>query len=258
MKTIITKEIDGKTVILGFDRPLIDPVATKNTVTPILAETDQAKAVVSKSEEMAKLWKARSDSFKAAKEAFRQKNTSQHAKMMYEVELRDEQLTQLGEDMIGLKRSLEEKRLELWNANLVYFEPKAGEIALEDESLPEKFMSLGKKEVLLLDGTVVKDDRGVKYVKDGKVLTVEALGEKPDGPLMEDVSPEEFEFMRLDAMTVDELQAEFDSADDGLASQAANMKVKLEIKGDADADSKAKAFYQDGLRELKIKYGIGQ
>lgn len=257
MQTVITKEIDGYTVIQGFDRPLIDLEATKKVVGPLMEKTDEVKAVKKKGEELSRVHTARADLVRVAREKYRNKDTSGHAKAMYEIELRDEQIKTLSGDMQELCTARNIKAREVFRANAVHFEPKAGEDVVTDEeadTLKAAFISMPKGTKLLRDGTTVEDKRGVKYVKAGKVLTVSALGEKPDGPLLEDVTPEEFEVMRLDAMTTDEKAAELQTVLDGLAGQAANMRAKLEIQGDAEALTKAQAWYAEQVAAAEAKY----
>ena len=88
----------------------------------------------------------------------------------------------------------------------------------------------------------------------GKTKEVTALGEKPDGELMENVSPEQFEDMRFENLTVAEKTAEYDMLIDGLQSQANVMKGKLDITGDVEALVKAQEWYQDEVNKANTKY----
>ena len=111
-----------------------------------------------------------------------------------------------------------------------------------------------KKCVLGIDKKQIEDHRRVKFVKLGKLCQVTALGEKPDGELMENVSPEAFEDMRFFNLTAEEKTAEYDMLIDGLQSQANIMKGKLEITGDAKALEKAQVWYTSEVVKADDKY----
>lgn len=253
-KTIRIKNIDGYDIIAGFGTLTIDPVATKKIVEPLLEGTDEAAEVSKKNAEMRRISKAYSDSLRAAKEAYKINDASNHAKHMYNAELRSDQLRILQGELIELIKLAGDKKRQLWSENLVYFEPNSGEILLDDAELSEKYVNLKDKELLTITGEVVADKRGVKFVKAGKVETVGALGVDPDGPLMEDVTPEQFEVMRLEAMTNTEKTTELESIVEGLAGQAANMRAVLEIKGDVDALTKAQDWYNAEVVKANGKY----
>jgi hypothetical protein len=261
-KTIITKEIDGFNIILGFGELVIDPEATKKAINPRLPETDEYKAVQKISAEMGRLSSNRQDLIKSAKEAFRNQDKSKHAKICYEIELRDEQIKEVQKKLIDACKVLNNKRIEIWKENLVYFEPKAGEKSISEKeykSLSEKMLkteSEGKKVVFDITGKEIVNNKGVKYIKNGKVIIIERLGEEPDGPLQKDVTPEEFEQMRMESLTDTERKTEYEAIKAGLLSQATQMRSGLEIEGDKKALEKSQDWYNQKLNEIKQKYGI--
>lgn len=257
MQTVITKKIDGYDIIVGFGSLSIEAVETEKKAKPLIEKTDEAKAVKVKGKELSAIAKEYSDAVKAAKEAFKNGNASLHSQHIFTAGQKEEKMKTVQAELVDLIHAEKEKYAEIWMENVVYHEPKAGEIVLEDNSLVELYLALGKKELLCLDGTVIKDNRGVKYIKEGKVLTVDTLGAEPDGPLMESVTPEEFEAMRIASLTEAEKAKELASITDGLAEQAASMRSKLEIQGDADALAKAQAWYKEQVAAAEEKYAQG-
>lgn len=252
-KTIITTKIDGYDIITGFGTLQIEAIETKKVVDPVMAASDEVKAVEAKSKELQSASKQYSDAMKSAREAFKNGNTGLHSKHVYTAGQQEERMKGIQAELVDLIHVAKSKRQEIWNDSIVYHEPKKGEILLED-AVEVKYMELQKGELLTVDGEVVKDNRGVKYVKDGAVQTVTSIGVEPEGPLMEDVTPEQFEEMRLDAMSDKEKADELATVTDGLASQAATMRAKLEIQGDKDALEKAQDWYNAELTIAQEKY----
>lgn len=257
MYTVLTKQIDGYNVITGFGKQVIDPESTKNAVGDFLDNTDEKKAVVEKLQEIGPVVKQFQDLKTAARVANEQGNESLAQKHIFERGQVEGRLDTLWNELTELKKAVAEKYREIWKENLVYFEPKTGEVAITDDEYYELNNTISglKNAVLTIDKQQIDDYRGVKYVKDGKVCTVERLGEQPGGPLQEDVTPEEFEQMRLDAMTQEEKDAELAGVIDGLAAQAANMASKLEIQGVADSLQQARTWYNAEVTKAEQKYG---
>jgi len=257
MKTIITQMIDGYNIITGFDQPVIDPEATKVEAGK-KDITEQAKKVEKKANEINAIYKVVNDLITQYEQHKKNGDINKAAKVDYEIQLKNIQIEILNDEM---KVLLKEKKIadkKIWNESIVYFEPRQGEICITDELASE----LGKKIIdnpgckVDVDGNLIVNKIGVKYIKDGKILKVEKLGEEPDGLLMSEVTPDQFEVMRIEAMTEQEKINEVNSIKKSLASQAANMRSTLEIQGDDNALQKARNWYDVEVLNLKEKYGI--
>lgn len=255
MKTILTQAIDGYQVVTGFGSLCIEAVETKKKVAPLMEGTEEARAVKAKGNELRDASKAYGDVVRAAKEAAKNGNVSLQHQHIFTAGQHEEKIKGIQAELVDLIHTAGNKQSEVWMDNLVYHEPKAGEILLEDPEVEVKYIGLQKGEVLTVDGQIVKDYRGVKYVKDGKVQTVSSLGAEPDGPLAEDLTPEQFEELRMSSLTDNEKAKELEAVKDGLAAQAANMRSKLEIQGETDALKQAQDWYNAELTIAQDKYG---
>ncbi len=258
MKTIIVKKIDGFDIIDGFGQAHIDPEGTKKAIASLELYPEENKNADAKLTEINNLLKNRLALVESAKVHNTNKDMKKLSMVNYEIEQRNEQIKQLREQHISLLTLAAKKSKEIWNENAVYFEPKKGEKRITDDEFYEYYNLLteAKKDnqVLGVDKKPVADLRGVKYVKDGKLCQVDKLGENVGGPLMENVTPEQFEQMRFDNLTAEEKTAEYDMLIEGLQSQAAIMKSKLEITGDSKALYKAQEWYSSEVATADSKY----
>lgn len=258
MKTIIVKEIDGYDIIQAFGDALIDPQATKNKVMGLHEKTNEAKAVEKKAEELNRLWKSRHDAKKAAIEAFDKGDQTNHAKHYYMVEIRDTQIEEINKDMVELLKKKKQKDIEIWKENLVYFEPKSGETVISDneyERLGAAFLSAQEKgNVIDSTGKEIINLKGVKYVKEGKIITIDKLGQDVDGPLLKDLNQDQLVRMRYQYMTEEDIEAEKTSQINVAAASAANMRSQLEIQGDDKALEKSQAYYNNEVSNIEDKY----
>ena len=249
MKTIITKKIDGYNIIVSFGDLLIEPVETRKKVDGLMKGQQVVKDCVNKGKELSNIWTTRNDYIRVAKAAFKSGDSKKHADAMYQIELRDEQIKALNKELVELKKKVEEKRQEIWKENLIYFDPKPSEIMIDED----KYLELGKvimnaKEergnLVDIDGKEIIDNRGVKYIKEGKIVEIKELGKKPEGPLLKDVTPEEFERIRYRYTSLEDIEAEKQTKLNSLISEAANMRSRFEIQGDSDALKKAQDWYK--------------
>lgn len=257
MKTILTKKIDGYEIITGFGDALIDPEGTKKEILPLVAESEESKKLEELTKAMQGIARAREQARAERKEAHRNKDFKRRGSANLLFEQRQEEMEVMAEEYRGLAKAVKKKYDDLYQKKAVYFEPRPGEsIAEESElaELQEKFYSLGKKQLLTINLEVIDDKRGTKYVKDGKVCAVSKIGEDVDGPLLADVTQEEFEAMRMSAMTEAELKAELEQVIETLAAQASTMRSKLEIQGDKDALKKAQGWYKTESAKAEAKY----
>ena len=238
MKTLITEIIDGYEVIKGFDRPVVDPVETrKNTEiilnqSPLIEQIDAALVEINA----------------AGPDA--------------------ENIQTLLANFKQLLLELEAQKKAIFEANLVYFEPKGGEVLVEDTeaaTLKAQFDDL-EDQALLRDGSVIHDKRNREYWQKGDVWElkkIETLGENvpADGiadpdltEIQRDEIAQEKEDARFAALTTEEKAAEKIQKLDQALAEAAFMKSKLEITNDPDALTTSQAWYNAKVQEIEDKY----
>jgi hypothetical protein len=258
MKTILTKEIDGYTIITGFDNPVIDPVATKIYVAGLLKDeiTEEKKNVDNKQKELFTLQKNKNDLMNMAKQKVAIGDKRNLAILNYQIEQRDEQIDFVNKELSVLIKKQIEKEKEIFQNNSIYFETKPGEIVIDDETAGRLGKLCIENEYVDVGGNIIENNKGVRFIKDGKIITIEKIGVKPDGPLMQDVSAEQYDVMRINALSAEEKQAEIDNVSSFLLSDAAAMRSRLEIQGVADALAQSQKWYQDEIAKLKQKYAV--
>jgi hypothetical protein len=260
MKTVLTKKIDGYDIIIGFDRPLIDQEATKKAIKGPLTDSEEAQKVKNKSDELSRINQAKIDLSRSARVAYNNGQMDKYSNIKKEFDIRERQLEEIGGELRVLLRNMDKKRNELFTEKAVYFEPKAGEDVVSDDeanTLQALFVGL-EGEVVTRAGEKIADHRGARYIKDGQVVEIKALGVVPDGPLYESVSPEELETMRLDAMMAEAKVVEADNIKNSLLTQASSMRSGLEIQGDdpSVALQKSQDWYNAECAKVDEKYGI--
>ncbi len=165
-------------------------------------------------------------------------------------------------------------RQKLLGEKVIYFEPKAGEELVSDdeaEQIRARLKALPKKTLLTRDDNIIEDRRGDEYfeptVSEGWTQKkVEKLGEvlpediifKAD--LTEETGrliAEDNEHARLNALTEEEKQAEFERIEKGILREAALKKQEFEIEGATAkaALKQAREWKQTQIDELKTRYG---
>jgi hypothetical protein len=255
MRTLITEQIDGYTIVLGVDRPTVDAVTTRQKIDEKIADDPLILEIIEKQKQAVLL----------AKEWGRcQKKRRLAAKSQTLEEQYNATCLEIG----ALHDKVDAKRFEMMQAEPIYFEPKLGELMVSDEVGADHLAKFpvphGKK--LVMYGDYVTDLRGQKYwIKtDGhwEHLEIEKLGEEiPDGGLTVDEMTDETridigqqlkdEYIR--GLCGEEKQAELKKALAVALDQAAYMKSKLEIQGDTDALAKSQEWYKaetDRIQEL--------
>jgi hypothetical protein len=253
MRTLITEQIDGYTIVLGVDRPTVDAVRTRQVIDektasdPLVTEVDRKcqQALL-----LAKEWnKCRKKRRLAAK-----------------AQTLEEQYNATCLEISVLRGKVDAKRFEMMQAEPIYFEPKLGEIIVSDE-IGESHLAkfpIPQNKKLVMYGDYVTDLRGQQYwIKtDGRweQRTIEKLGDEiPDGGLtVDDMSTEtridigqqlKDEYIR--GLCGEEKQAERKKALAVALDQAAYMKSKLEIQGDADALPKSQEWYREETERIE-------
>lgn len=272
MRTILTKEIDGYDIIVGFSRPSIDPVATREVVEPLLYETVEIKQIGQIDKEIGdirKLARASGDSYKIAYQNRDKKMMTLHEDDIKRYRIMvDEKIAEL----FPLKKQLELKKREFTVSKAVYFEPKKGESIIDDTEagkLSVAFNNLIDKEKLDRTGEIIQNFRSkIYHKKSGDVWTqqkIETLGECPESGAVEasKLTPdqrieiaEQTNAKRITELSTTDKQTEKIGIIDSLAGQAAMMRSKLEIQGTtaSKALTDSKAWYTAEVTKVDLKY----
>jgi hypothetical protein len=256
MDTIITKEIDGHTIIIGFGKAVIDPMATHQKVAEILSE--EIDTIIS----MVNLLK---ESHEALSSAVTNKVSNANLGKM------KQKLKKQRDGIMEAKKDFDIKRQKTFKENYIYFQPKPGEEISEDsanvEVLKDIFKTLTARKLLKIDGTKIVDNRNRKYWEkqgdDWIDVAIESIDiDKPAAAHWEDeLSGNELqevkehkERLRIASLTPEQKQKELYFLLDGLLNAAALRKTKLEIEGDSNALDNARAWYDDQKNIAETKY----
>jgi len=235
--------IDGIEIVKGFGRKMIDPMATKKQIAPLLdGKAREMKLRIAELKEKAKNDDGKDPSLKDA----------------------------IKKALLSIDAESKEFHRKAFEENKVFFELTGGDKDVEADELEElsrKFKQLKEREKLTVDGDVVKDIRGTEYwiIEDSKWArkTVKVLGDliPKTGKVAAELSKDEqaeiskqFLDEKIAGMAEDE-KAELITREKEFAlGAAAAYKSKLEIKGDADALSKAQKQFEDAVAAIEKKY----
>lgn len=266
MKTVITQEINGYTIIIGFGNPVIDPVETAKIIKPMLEDSNELKAVKQKIKEVGARQRM---AIQAMKESARLKirGDQKFKEKEAEAAAHFQIVKELQEEAKPLKGPLKQKRIELIKENAIYFEPKQNEMIIDNDQHAElKTKELGEFGRLCLDGSVVYDytkETGYSKIGDGWVINTFPFGAQisTEVILERDLTEEQKEEIaeqnekdRVAGLSAAGKEAEKLSAINSAASQAANMRNVLEIQSDPEALTKAQDFYNSEVEKINTKY----
>ena len=168
----------------------------------------------------------------------------------------------------GMPESQKSKRLALIQKHAVYFHPSPREKIVSNETwaeLKEKHEKKKEREVVALDGRVLADYRGktdYRRNKAGKLeqFTIEDLGIIPAKPELSEAEAREYaeqlDAERIAGMKKADKDAEKAAVIDNIATQAALMRSKAEIKGETaqKALTDATAWYQAEAAKVEARY----
>ena len=170
---------------------------------------------------------------------------------------------------------LAKRRAIIENAE-IFFTPKTGEEIITDEEAAlqqSRLDALPEKSCLTKTGEIITDQRGEQfwyqdeYTMEWTQSSIIALGEElpATGVLQTEMTDalrteiaEQKEDIRIDAMTTEELQAEYDQVLLSVQREAVFLRSEKELAGidSAQALTEAQAWLAAQDAELKIKYGI--
>ena len=265
-KTVLYQEIDGHKIIMGVDRPTVDGVATNKVVlgdtdTPgLIHDTPEYQAVEAKKaeyyeamRELAALQGKYKKGSKVPREAQEQWNHASAKARIYQEELQP------------LARALDDKVIELRRSDAVYFEPRAGEVAMdvsEVNGLIEDMQGRADGTFITLDGATVRDNRGAVYFRrvSGKWQRthIVKLGDTVPGDAVTEPTESEWDEIekdRVSALPADVKVKEKDKAMTVAMASAAGMRSELEIQADPDALTKSQDWYRAEVARIEGLYG---
>lgn len=202
----------------------------------------------------------------------------------------------INNELKQIKVELEPKLREIRRKNLAYCEPGKNEMIDKDTAdlcmskltedmtdviLPDGVTIDGlikahnqklKNEQVCIDGTKVSDFRGCQWFyqdADGNWIESEIISrigltkksvvvDEYENAAIEksELTPDQVEEIRIQGLTAEQKKAEFDSLNDHLLSEAAEMKNKLDIQGVEDSLKQSQVWYAEELADLQTKYGI--
>ena len=269
MKTAITREINGKTIIIGFSDPVIDPVETEKMILAlgILDESDETRKLKAKIKEIGDRQRM---GVQAMKEHARLKFVGQAAQSEIKRKEGQDHFNKVNVLMAENKPLIESfkiKKKELVKENAVYFQPKPGEVFIEDEqheTLTQ--IEIGEFAKLCIDGTVIPDysEQTIhQKISDRWVIINLDFGESfPVGAILSrDLTDEQkieiatqTESDRITELSDIDKETEKNAAIENAAILAARMRSVLEIQSDPDALTKSQDWYNEQLIIIEEKY----
>lgn len=272
MRTILTRKIDGYDIIIGFGVPVIDPIATREVVGPILFESGETKAIIAKNKEIGGVRKLARSVIDSARVALKNGDQRKVDDLNADYRRYNRDIAEKLEELIPMKKAYEIRRRELMVTNAIYFEPKKGESVAADEEVSDinkKLVALDKDQKLDAEGFIVPDYRGKTYHRKGSdgwsVQKIKTLGEIPESGSIEasKLTDDQRQDIALDAdkkriagLKETDRIAEKNNVIDSLATQAALMRSKLEIQGAtaSKALTDSKKWYEAEVVKTEAKY----
>jgi len=251
-RTVIYKEIDGHKIIIGFDRPHIDPEATKIAIATLVPKTEEHKALEAKKSEY-------NQAYRAMLAARSSKNEGAYKAAI-------ETMEALQPELMGLAKALDDKIKAMRLENAVYFEPKSGEAvvdASEALALSEALKQATAGVFVDIQGQPIRDQRGTVYFSrvSGKWQRAKVArlgGTVPSGAVLaSDVTEsqaEEIERDRISGLSAIQKAEEREKALVKAMADSVSMRSQLEIKGDAEALVKSKKHYEEVSARIEALY----
>lgn len=256
-RTVVTKQIDDFEIVIGFDKALIDPMATKNKVLSILKEGTELKEIENTYQEIQQL-----------QENIVESQTAQNQSLRDTLQLKIDKLSEL-------QKVYNEKVANLFVSELVYFEPKKGETIIDSVEYGmfiEKFENLKVNNKLTRKGKIVEDYRGLVFWqlidKKWQRERITKLNEKiPDNAVLESELTDEIRFeiehqRKIDwilGLTDKEQIAEKEKEINLLLSKAALKRSQLEIQGvdSKTALAESQAWFNEEKSKVERLYDAG-
>lgn len=273
MKTIITKEVQGFNVVVGFGLPVADPVATKKAAESAIKKSPEFQLISDLQSKIAGLSQMSAQSKKESTE-LRKKGKAKEADAKYQDFLvRQEQIKAKQAEIKKALPKFEAARNLVLASSAVYFEPKKGEFIVNEaqyQAASAAYSERGQFEAVALNQdltvSVVPDYTGAKYWTNaekweqwpgpifGEALPVDAILDQDLIDAQRAEIADQLETERVVALTQAEKDSELASLTDQAAARAAQMRSKLEIQGHPDPLGESQAWYQSQIEILSLKY----
>lgn len=247
--TARTQEIDGHTIIRGFDFLQRDPEGTKARVREIIEESE---------------------------EYIRFREILDDLERMKRAPVTPELLAAInegGEEASKLSFVLAEQKKELLELIVVTFEPRANEVILSDEEyeiLQAKYELAGQNRSITVDGKEIDDCVGVQYwIQDDDGWTHHVAREintpLPDGAkTLEMLNSSEREIIekmvrkeQIARLPKEEREKMKHQELSNLIFAAAQMRSGFEIMGESNPLQRSKDWYQARSEEIEELYEVG-
>ena len=255
-KTVIYRDIDGYSVVAWFGDAAPDPRATAAVVNDMLLSLPELVAVN----------KCKADMAEKALIANDARSTDAEVKEAVDA------FNALNASLVALEAAYSAARDACWENNMQYCHPGQGEGFISDadfDTMVDKFNALAEGQKLLLDGTMVADNRGKTYWTKAKgtwtPTIVTALGQSiPASAVLEtaltDTQKAEIgaqsEAARVSALSDADKLAEAVAAQK--SAKAAVVQVQMEVNAGistAEDLTAAQTAYVSTLAAINAKYG---
>lgn len=274
MKTVIYKEIDGYQIVFGFGVPVIDPTETVKAIRPLLAGSEEMKTIEAKRSLIIGARTKASEAFIAAAGEMRKGSRAKAEKLNIDINIHIEEAEGHEKALNPMVEALEIRRRQLMQDHAIYFEPRAGEVLVEDDeaaTMSERLTALGEHELMTLQGVQVGDFRGMTFWQDvtgGGIwskVKIDKIGDDPPltGIPEANLTPEQraeigaqMNAERIAALSVADRATEKATVIDSLATQAAVKRSAWEIQGVTakKALDDSRAWYEEQVGATEEKY----
>ncbi len=267
MKTTITKEIQGKTIIIGFSNPVIDPVETEKKIIPLLDDTQEVRNIKLKTNEIGERQRMGILAMKEHAKFLFSGNTQQSNSKKKEAADHFNKVNVLMAELKPFVKDFKNIKKQYIKENAVYFQPKPCEFIITDE----QYNKLVNKEVgefgkLTITGKVIPDYSEQiiweKINNKWNILNLNFGDKLPDNTILERDLIDEMkieiaeqkELDRILGLSSIEKESEKQNAINSIAAQAVQMRSALEIQGDNKALEKSQDWYNEQLIIIEEKY----
>jgi len=280
VKTVFHANVDGREIVLGFGEAhgFIDPEATWRKVEAILAETDESKQMHALNAQINAVRAKASEALATAAKfepvilpdgkVLSAGNPQLMARYNGEYQMHLGEAEELVKQLTPLVTAFEARRSALFLQQAEYTHPPQGEDLISDDaaaSLQAKHAARGDGRALLMSGEYITDLRGREYwlPNPWRKASVAKLGDElPKGAVLTPTADQSQEIAsqqeadRVAALDPDQRTAEAQAAQVAAQQEAAALRARLEITGDAKALAKAQASYADAVEAIEEKYGV--
>jgi len=251
MKTILIKIEAGYNIVVGIDKPVINPIKTKI----------QNKELIDNIPEKLILFEIILALRLLKKELRLLQNIGNPTEEdLSNIEDLQNQIDNMRADVKSLKRTIRRTERNILKNNSVYFETKPNEIivsnseANEYESLLQSL--IGTTNLLLYDKTIIPNNIGIKYILNGEIYTIQQLNEEGEGILVSSLTKEELEQEILNYKTQTEKNTMYNTERQLFLNKAAVYRSTLEIDNNPDPLGVSQNWFLNEDNRLKLKYNI--